>query len=169
MNQDQYYMRVLTGDDWGIYSQLRLGALEKHPSFFMKKYFDEAAKPESDWRMEVEPAGGVVMGAFYQGALVGMTMILKGASPATQGYAISTASYVESSHRQSGLFKMLADEAIVWSRAKGFKGIVGSHRDGNVPMENVMKSYGFVFTDKKMADWADGKKAYEVMYRKDFV
>lgn len=169
MDQDQYTTRILLSNDWGIYRQLRLSALEKHPSFFMKKYFEEAVKSESAWRAEVSPEGGIVIGAFYKDELIGMTMILKGASPATQGYAISTASYVDFTHRQSGLFRILADQAIDWSRAQGFKGIMGSHRDGNKPIETAMNSYGFVCTDKKMADWADGKKAYEIMYRKDFV
>ena len=168
MEEQDFYIRPLTKADWRSYKALRLEALSAHPSLFMRKHFDETARPDSSWIEEVAPEEGVVLGLFKQDTFIGMTNILVGKSEATIGMAISTGSYVDPSYRHAGLFTRLAEAMLDWTEKSNFQGVVGSHREGNIPIEKLMKAYGFRCIGKKLADWADGVQAYEVMYKKEF-
>lgn len=168
MSDDDIQIRQLTSDDWEVFKALRLKALREYPAYFMVKHFDEARKDDQLWRDELSNKENITFGAFHKGHLVGITQALKGKSPATSGMAISTGSYIEYDYRKSGVFKLLAEKSISWSKSQGLVGMVGSHRDENKPMVGVMKAFGFVRTGQKMAEWADGSNGYEVMYRMDF-
>lgn len=162
---ENYTTRILKEEDWSLYRNAKLSSFANTPAYFMRGYSQELTRSDDAWKAELSEPGSHVLGAFCNNELIGISTILTHKKfPKT---AISTGSYVEEAHRKGGVFKYMAYTLIEWCKNNGFDSIIGSHREGNVPMENMMLALDFVCTGKKMVTWADGSEGNEVMYSKE--
>ena len=60
---EKFITRKLTKDDWKIYKELRLEALQNDPQAFGRSYKEEAVLPDSSWIGQLEDSRRASYGA----------------------------------------------------------------------------------------------------------
>jgi len=96
-------IRRLLADDAGIWRDLRLEALSRHPEAYGSTHDDWAGQPLQAFADRL--TSGVILGAFRGGALVGSTALDPDPDDAETG--LVTAVYVGAAHRGAGIARDL--------------------------------------------------------------
>jgi ribosomal protein S18 acetylase RimI-like enzyme len=118
-------IRVLGEGDAAALRTLRLRALRDEPDAFFSSYDVEAAEPESLTRDRLRQFDGArdagVLGAFVDGALVGMLGILRERHVKASHRVTLWGMYVAPEARRRGVAGALLDTAIARLRAAGME------------------------------------------------
>jgi ribosomal protein S18 acetylase RimI-like enzyme len=135
-------VRRLAPDDWPLYRDLRLAALEDAPHAFGTRLEDERRNAERDWRERLERRA--VFAAFHGPAPAGLTVGIPWGDDPTSAYL--TAMWVDPEHRGRGLGDALVVAVLDWSRDEGFEAVRLWVSDGNEPAERLYARHGFTRT-----------------------
>lgn len=133
-------VRLVGGNDWQLWAEIRLRALRDSPTAFGSTYDREAGFTEADWRGRLGGEGPAVL-ALHEGSAVGMAA---GYSD-LPGWLHVVAMWVDPAWRGQGLGRRLLDAVVVWAGERGLR----CHLDvtlGNDAARRLYERYGFVAT-----------------------
>lgn len=134
-------VRLLGGDDWQVWREIRLRALRESPSAFASTYAGEVTQPEGFWRDRLGNPDAVSLLATEDGTPVGMG----GGYPDRPGLLHVVAMWVEPSSRGRGVGHALLRAIEGWADTRG----LALHLDVNVAnaaARRAYERYGFVGT-----------------------
>ena len=134
-------VRQTTGDDWKVWRDLRLRALQDTPTAFGSTHEREAAFTEADWRDRTSSGDGISVLAFLDDVAVGMG----GGFRDLPGWLHVVAMWTEPSWRGHGAGSAVLEHLKAWSAAAGLR----VHLDvetGNQGARRLYERAGFVLT-----------------------
>ena len=134
-------LRVVDGDDWPAWREIRLRALRDSPSAFGSTYEREEAFTEQDWRARLGERDGVRVLVEEDGTPVGMG----GGFQDLPGFLHVVAMWVDPRHRGRGVGQRVLHGIDAWARAHGLR----LHLDVNTANPVARRSYerfGFAAT-----------------------
>lgn len=131
--------RELTPDDWRLWRELRLLALEESPEAFGSRLADwqGAGDAEARWRARLESVALNVV-ALEGDEAVGM---VSGIDDGDQVELISM--YVRASARGTGVADTLIDAVVAWARERAAERVWLSVRVANEPAKRLYRRRGF--------------------------
>ena len=138
-------IRRLTPSDLNAFQELRLAALQEAPSAFASSYEEEVAFPPSvnQDRLSENPNQAVV-GAFIDGALVGLVALGRESMLKLQHKAFVWGMYVAPRFRGHGVAQALLVEALALARtAKGIRQVNLGVNASNSGAVRLYESLGF--------------------------
>ena len=154
--------RVLLGDDWCAWRELRLRALADSPSAFGSTLERERALTEAAWRARLDDVDDVCLVADRDGVSVGMGAGYRD----LPGLLHVVAMWVEPAFRGQGVAHELLRDLDAWAAARG----LGLHLDvntANVAARRSYASYGFVATGETRALREGSQEVVERMLLRD--
>ncbi|GAB5387365.1 MAG: GNAT family N-acetyltransferase [Alphaproteobacteria bacterium] len=161
-------IRPLTEDDWQILRETRLAALRETPGNYCADLSQTEAKPEQEWRDQLNNPNACAFGLFDGAALVGITGVFLNRDDPNNGYAYLGMSHITPSHRGKGLAAMLYQARLDWALSRPqVKRIKVSTRADNMASRKGMERAGFVEVDRAPRDWPDGITTDELIYELD--
>lgn len=134
-------VRQTTGDDWKVWRDLRLRALQDTPTAFGSTHEREAAFTEADWRDRTSGGDGISVLAFLDDVAVGMG----GGYRDLPGWLHVVAMWTDPSWRGHGAGSAVLEHLKAWSTAAGLR----VHLDvetGNQGARRLYERAGFVLT-----------------------
>lgn len=139
--QTLYTTRLLSPDEWRIFKDLRLSALQESPNAFGGTYSDEHIQEESWWRAFIQDCH--IHGLFHETNLIGMIGYIY-PSKYSDDRALPVSVYIQPGFRGHGLSKMMMD-AIKGHIMKTTSavGIDLDHAHDNKRAGIVYEAYGF--------------------------
>jgi GNAT superfamily N-acetyltransferase len=134
-------VREVAGDDWPLWREIRLRALQDSPDAFGSTYGREVGFTEHDWRGRLEDPDAVSVLAFDGTRPVGM-----GAGYSDRpGWLHVVAMWVDPAHRGRGVGQSLLQAIHRWADARGLR----LHLDvstANPGARRAYERYGFTVT-----------------------
>jgi ribosomal protein S18 acetylase RimI-like enzyme len=157
-------MRELSSDDWQVWRELRLAALEDAPYAFGSQLSDWVDAEEKRWRARLEIPGGRNVVAVLDGMPVGMA---SGLPDDDEGGVVHLVSmWVAPAGRGQGVGDRLMDQIERWARADAAHTLKLSVVDGNDKAHALYLRSGFVDTGEPGDLMPDGIHR-ELVMRKD--
>jgi len=161
----EYSIRKLDENDWRIFSEIRLRALQTDPSVFGSNHERESKFPESEWRSQLNNPDAAVFAVFDGERPVGMTGVAVDRDDPSRKTALLWGSWLEPSARGKGISKLMYEARIGWARQQaGVERIIVSHRESNVASKFANQNFGFVQTHTTEKVWNDGVAEREFHY-----
>jgi RimJ/RimL family protein N-acetyltransferase len=158
-------IRQLNENDWRVFSEVRLRALQTDPKVFGSNYGLESKFDEEDWRGRLRQENAAIFMLFDDDAPIGMTGVSVFRDDATGRTAILWGSWLEPRFRGKGLSKLIYQTRIDWAKAHPtIEKIIVSHRASNVASKYANQKHGFVFTGTNDKVWPDGVTEDEICY-----
>ncbi|HEX8289454.1 MAG TPA: GNAT family protein [Pyrinomonadaceae bacterium] len=158
-------IRQINVDDWLIFSEIRLKALQTDPLVFGSSYEKESQFIEADWRERLEARDSAVFMLFADETPFGITGVSVFRDDPTKRTAILWGSWLAPEFRGKGLSDLMYKARIDWAKAHpGIERIIVSHRASNLASKYANQKQGFVFTRVHEKVWADGAVEDEVCY-----
>jgi len=156
-------VRQLKPEEWALYKELRLRALQADPLAFGSSHAREEGYADSEWQQRLSRPDGAVFGVFLEGAPVGMTGIaVKKDEP---GKARLWGTWLEKALRGQGLSRRLYAARLEWARARqGISCIEISHWKSNPVSGKAALGSGFVFTHEEEALSSSGRREPQLFY-----
>jgi RimJ/RimL family protein N-acetyltransferase len=142
---DTVDMRVLTTADAPVYRVLRLEALERAPEAFSSDYDDNRRLSLAHFADRIAPsADRFVLGAFVNGALVGVAGFVRARGVKEQHKGTNWGMYVTESARGGGVGRGLLEAVRARARAlPGLERILLEVTAGNAAAEALYRAVGF--------------------------
>lgn len=111
-------IRTLSGDDWKLYREVRLAALQDAPDAFVATYAEEVAHDESVWRERMELSSRIV--AEQDGEPVGVVSLGKHDDDPKKGevFALWTAPSARGGHVARDLVRFASRQAAADGRER---------------------------------------------------
>jgi GNAT superfamily N-acetyltransferase len=134
-------VRVLGGDDWPTWRDIRLRALRDSPNAFGSTYAREIRFTETDWRRRLEAPDQVSVLVLEDGRPVGMG----GGFPDLPGWLHVVAMWVDPAARGQGVTRAVLDTIRRWADERGLR----LHLDvstTNPVARRAYERYGFTVT-----------------------
>ena len=138
-------VRVLEEEDWLIYRQVRLAALEESSSVFGDTYDREAAADQTHWRSQVTAARRVV--AESDGSLCGVVSV--GDFPQEPGAMELFDLWVEPTARSTGVAGRLVDTAATLAADEGATQLYSWAGTENGPAIGFATGFGFRISSRR--------------------
>lgn len=158
-------LRPFRPDEWQLYREVRLRALESDPKFFGSRYDDEKAKPDEFWQERLADPQCLVLAVFNESQLIGMTGAVVDREDPTGVTGKLWGSWIEPSWRNKGLSRKMYEARIAWAKAHPtIKKLVVSHRKSNAVSKRANQRFDFRFTGAKETVWYNGEKETEFFY-----
>jgi GNAT superfamily N-acetyltransferase len=158
-------IRELHPDEWQLFRDFRLAALQATPGVYGTRYEEAVGRSEEQWRNTVRGASNQSFGLFDRGKLVAITSVFTWAEDASGETAILASSFILDTHRGRGLSRMLYDARLEWIRARAhFKRVVVGHRLSNEASRRANQHYPFRPFRRESHAWPDGTVEDEVYY-----
>ena len=158
-------IRQLTEDDWRLFSEVRLKALQTDPQVFGSNYELESKYSETDWRDRLRAKDLAVFLLFADETPIGITGVGVSRADPTRRTAFLWGSWLEPEFRRRGISDLMYKTRLDWARNQpGIEKIVVSHRASNVASKYANQKHGFVFTHTDEKTWTDGATEDEVWY-----
>ncbi len=132
-------VRVAGPDDWALWRDLRLEALEDTPIGFVETFEDAADKTEDDWRSRMSNVPFSVL-AEVDGVPVGMASAFLYDQRVFLG-----AVYVTPDWRGCGVLALLVGPVTDWARARTDRLVLEVH-ETNLPARSAYARLGFLDT-----------------------
>ncbi len=153
-------VREIGPDDWKLWRELRLAALEEAPYAFGSQLKDWIDAPEQRWRdrLAVPTAHQVIVS--IDGTAVGMAGGFRAEQP---GVAELVSMWVAPAGRGRGVGDVLMTTIEDWARGDGARVLKLSVVPGNDPAHNLYLRSGFVDTDEEGDLMPDGVQRELVM------
>lgn len=154
MNAASSEIRRLTAGDVEAFRSLRLEALQREPFAFRATFADEARRPSAYFAERL--TNGAVIGAFVDGALVGMAGIAPLPTADSPDCGVLWGVYVRQEMRGRGLAQAIIDAAM--RAARGLYAEIRLRvKAGNTPARALYARLGFARISSEMAPAADGR------------
>ena len=160
-----YSIRQLTADDWRVFSEIRLLALQTDPNVFGSTYEREVKFTESEWRESLSNPDSGVFVVFDEAGPVGMTGVAVYRDDPSRKTAVLWGSWLTPGARRKGLSRLLYEARIGWAGDHpSVERIIVSHRESNVASKFANQKFGFVATHTTEKVWNDGVTEKEFHY-----
>lgn len=115
-------IRPLVPDDVAAYRELRLEALENHPTAYVTDHQEDAAQSMDELQVRLAPSeAALTFGAFDGSQLVGIATLIRPARLRLNFRATIVGMYVAPTHRRAGLASQLVAACI--ERARSLAGV----------------------------------------------
>lgn len=150
-------------DDWKLWRELRLAALEEAPYAFGSQLADWIDAPEQRWRERLSEPNAHQVIVSIDGTPVGLAGGFRAEEP---GVAELVSMWVAPAGRGRGVGDVLMTTIEDWARADGARILMLSVVPGNDAAHNLYLRSGFVDTDEPGDLMADGVRR-ELVMRKD--
>ena len=138
-------VRVLDEEDWHIYREVRLAALEESPSVFGDTYDQEAAADQAHWRSQVTAARHVV--AESDGSPCGVVSVRD--FPQEPGSRELFELWVEPTARATGVAGRLVDTAATLAAGEGATQLYSWAGTENGPAIGFATGFGFRISSRR--------------------
>jgi GNAT superfamily N-acetyltransferase len=139
-------VRRFTPDEWRLYRDLRLRALQDAPDAFGSTYEHECQRTDSDWRTRLErgaaSARDLPLVAEVDGEPTGLAWARL--SDEEAGVAHLYQMWVAPESRGQGVGRALLDAAVEWARTAGAHALMLNVTIGNSPAVHLYERAGFV-------------------------
>ncbi|MGH3646334.1 MAG: GNAT family N-acetyltransferase [Micromonosporaceae bacterium] len=137
-------VRRVGPDDWRVWRDVRLAALEDAPDIFPGELAPAQRYNEADWRARLDPYDGVWLLAEAPGGPVGQAgaWMPFGPPPVLVGM------WVRPDWRGRGVGDALVAEVLDWAREASFDRVDLWVLESNQPARHVYQRHGFVATDQ---------------------
>jgi GNAT superfamily N-acetyltransferase len=130
-------------DDWQLWRDARLAALDDSPRAFASAPAKEQAYTEDDWRAWLDPAKGLKVVVGDDAGLVGAWV------PPDRGGAVELYSmWVHPKWRGQGVGDLLIKEVVGWAGERGHRRVELWLVEGNATAERLYVRHGFGATDE---------------------
>lgn len=159
---DVYTIRQLQTDEWLIYKQMRLEALQIEPAMFRTSIPEEAALTDTEWIERTKHPRAVFV-LLENDIPIGMTSILL----LTDDEAYLGQSYIKKEYRGIGLSALLYKARMKWATDLQLKKLSISHRESNVVSKAANQKLGFKYTHRETMNWLDGTREDVLYYTLD--
>jgi RimJ/RimL family protein N-acetyltransferase len=159
MTLNPYHLKKLTPDDWLIFKQIRLEALQQAHGVFGGSYEKESQHPDDYWQERISDPLSAYWGLFHDNEIIGLT-----GARAYDTDIFLVASYIRAEHRKKGLSTLYYRARIDWAKENGYKKVIVSHREDNIASKKANQNFGFVYTHTEPKTWPDGKTQNNVFY-----
>lgn len=147
-------IRRLGPGDVDAFRSLRLEALQREPFAFRATFAEEARQPPGYFAERLTT--GAVLGAFVDGALVGIAGIAPLAAPDCPDCGVLWGVYVRHEMRGRGLAQAIIDAALRAARGR-YDEIRLRVKAGNTPARALYARLGFAKLRSEMAPGVDGR------------
>ena len=138
-------VRRIGPDEWQVFREIRLAALEEAPYAFGSTYEAEVSASEESWRNRLTERARFV--AEVQGQVVGTV----GAGPGEfEGAAALTALWVDPKFRSQGVGTALVEAVVDWATSKGFSQVLLWVTQMNPKAQRLYERKGFARTGRAM-------------------
>lgn len=134
-------IRSLSPDEWRMFREVRLAALQDAPYAFGSTWEGEKDRTEAEWRQAIASRKRFVA---VQGEQV-VGMAAGGESNSTSTAAL-TSLWVEPASRGGGFGDQLVIAVLAWARAAGFSQVLLWVTEGNSHAEALYERNGFTRT-----------------------
>lgn len=151
-------------NDWRVYREIRLRALQTNPEVFCSTYAREVAWTEEQWQERLNDRRCAIFGVYCADELVGMTGIYKNEA----GQGVLWGSWLDPRVRGKGASEAMYRARLAWAREQGVQCILVSHRESNEASRRANQRHGFRWTHSAPRTWPDGKEELELCYELRF-
>ena len=149
-------IRHLDEDEWFVFSQIRLTALQTNPQVFGSNYELESRFTEVEWRNRLKNSAVFLLEREEES--VGMTGVSIYRDDETGKTAILWGSWLAPEFRGGGLSHLMYQTRINWAkRQPNVERLIVSHHASNVVSKIASQKHGFVLTDTKEIVWRTEK------------
>jgi ribosomal protein S18 acetylase RimI-like enzyme len=155
-------LRELTADDWQLWRELRLAALEEAPYAFGSQLADWVDAEEERWRARLDIPGSRNFVAVLDGTPVGMA---SGVRTDEDGVAELISMWIAPTGRGHGIGDQLMARVEGWARDTEAQILELSVADGNEKARALYLRSGFADTDREGELMPDGIH-HEIVMRK---
>ena len=160
-----YAIRLLTVDDWRVFSLIRLEALQKFPSMFGSSYEKEKFYTEEEWKSWFLEKGRCFFGLYHGQSLIGITGAITAKNDPSESSGLMVASYIKPDYQGRGLSALLYKARIEWALDYlPWKKLIVAHREGNESSRRANQKCGVRLIGKESKTWPDGEIADEYVY-----
>lgn len=167
METKDIIIRGFRSDEWALLRDFRLKALKEHQAVYTRRYEDEAAVSEAEWRERTNQKDGKIFGLFDGWKLIGLTGVFSYWGDTSGKSAVLGMSYIDKAYRGLGLSRLLYQARIDWAKAAGFERVVVAHKEGNEASRRANAAFGFKATHIETANFGDGSIANQHFYELD--
>lgn len=147
-------------DDWKLWRELRLAALEDAPYAFGSQLADWVDAPEERWRERLSVPDAYQVIAALDGTPVGMAGGFRAEEP---GVAELVSMWIAPAGRGQGVGNALMAAVEAWAYGTGATVLELAVADGNDPARNLYLRNGFTDTDQLGDLMPDGVRRELVM------
>ena len=162
---DSITIRPFDPNEWPLFKEFRLQALEAAPGVFATSYEEAAARSPQEWQATINGHDHEVFGLFDGESLIGITAVFTSRDDPSGQTAILAMSFILPEYRGRGLSRLFYEVRIEWIRRQPqFKRVIVSHRASNEASRRANQHYGFVATGRKPHVWPDGETEDEITY-----
>jgi RimJ/RimL family protein N-acetyltransferase len=147
-------VRELNEDDWSLYRELRLHALETEGEWFGPTYETEKEYPISDWRHRCQSSPTqCLFGLFDREKLVGAFSARRWEEDPTGNTALWGAAYVRPEYRGKGYARDLYIARTAWTKDHGFQSAMLFIRKGNKRSTEIHSKHGAIYEKTEEMSW----------------
>lgn len=165
---DNIHLNALTPDDWQIFKNIRIRALQQNTRYFCCDPEKAKSYPKSYWTGTLDGQGKQVFGLFDERDLIGITAVFTHKEDPNGKTGLMAMSFIERAHRGQGYSSRLYDARIDFAKEHtAWKRLIVSHRAGNSPSQRAILKNGFVPVGQEKIDWPDGTRDLEYKYELD--
>lgn len=160
-------VRLFSPDEWQLFRQMRLLALQTDPHVFSSNYEKELLIPQGEWEADLLDPELAIFGVFDTDDVIGMTAIkINHRADPTIETAVLWGSWIKPEYRGRGISFDMYKARIEWSRNHPtVKRIRVSHRASNQPSKRANQKHGFVYTHTvDDVAWPDGATEAQIFY-----
>jgi GNAT superfamily N-acetyltransferase len=133
-------IRRLTPDEWQVFRQVRLAALQEAPYAFGSTYERESVADERSWRERL--ANRTQLVAEIEGGVAGMAAGIR----SDESSAALISMWVAPPARGKGVGARLVNAVLDWAEQEGYDSVSLWVTDGNVVAERLYERCGFART-----------------------
>ena len=157
-------MRKLEPDDWALFKELRMEALEKEPSVFNPSS-DESLMSDEEWQEKLRRADLAAFLLSLGETPAGITGVVADQRDPEGRTGLLVMSYLRPEYRGQKLSRYFYETRIDWARqSTDFQKLVVGHREDNLASKSAMSRYGFGFVSEEDNTWPDGTRGKLLEY-----
>jgi len=160
---DEIIIRHAISSDVDSFRELRLEALQNHPTAFGADYEESAARPSEHWqeRLKIDKDKEALFFAEHDGQLAGMTGIFRGSSKKNRHDSTIWGVYVRSQWRGRHISEALVRSCLDWAKEQGLAIVKLAVVTTNQPAIRCYKRCGFSTYGKEPKALYHGSTYYD--------
>jgi len=163
--EGEFSLRRLLPNEWKIYREIRLEALQEEPAVFGANYDEQFKKADEEWQNRLLDPDAAMFILVNRDEVIGMTGIYVPKDTPDQAKLI--ASYIRKPYRGRGLSALLYRARLDWARGRGLKSVIVAHRASNLASKGANQKFGFIYTHTDTNQWPDGIESDQHWYKLD--